>query len=155
MTRIDWSSPVNPLVRAAKVRAASVTSYTRPAEIDTLKSTADHRAIIGFTPTDRMADPTDPPVRVQAGADRGIDILLFIVVLASAAAARLRRLASPGYSVDELWTADLGVGRGSMHLHLPLNAMVSPPPPDLFRINDAPPWWHVWTHMECTHPPLY
>ncbi|HSV15030.1 MAG TPA: glycosyltransferase family 39 protein [Tepidisphaeraceae bacterium] len=102
-----------------------------------------------------MADPTDPPLRVQAAGMRAVDLVLIVVVLSIAAAVRLSWLGSPGYSVDELWTAELAVGRGSTHLHLPLNVLVPPPPPDLFRISDAPPWWHVWTHMECTHPPLY
>jgi hypothetical protein len=75
------------------------------------------------------------------------------MVMLLAGAVRWPHLGQRGYILDELWTAESASGRGSAHLHLPKNTLLNPP--DLMGLSSAPPWWHVWTHMECTHPPLY
>jgi hypothetical protein len=81
--------------------------------------------------------------------------LMLLIVLVLAAAVRVPQLDWRGYFLDELWTTELAAGRGSVHLNLPFNRLMPAPPPDVYELNGAPPWWHVWTHMECTHPPLY
>lgn len=57
------------------------------------------------------------------------------------------------YVLDELWTVEITQGRGSLHQHLPLNQIISTPP--FYSLDNALPWWNLWTHMEITHPPLY
>src|SRR5439155_5899235 len=59
-----------------------------------------------------------------------------------------------GFFLDEMWSAELASGRGSAHLHLPDNTLLSPPP-ELYSLTDAPPWWRVWTTVDVPHPPLY
>ena len=79
---------------------------------------------------------------------------MLAVVLAVAAGVRLSGLGGPGYTNDEYWKAELADGRGSVHLHLPLDRVMDHPP-DPFDRRAAAAGWHVWTHMEATHPPLY
>jgi uncharacterized membrane protein len=85
--------------------------------------------------------------------DKKARAVLALVILLLAAVVRIPNLGSAPYVLDELWTAELASGRGSPHLHLPANVALKPP--EFFALASAPPWWSVWTHMECTHPPLY
>ncbi len=80
--------------------------------------------------------------------------ILCVGVMLLAAAVRIPGIGQYGYFTDELWTSELACGRGSVHLNLPFD-VVATHPPNLFDLKTAPPWWSVWTHMECTHPPLY
>ncbi len=112
----------------------------------------------GGRPTMPGLTAVDPPpaalVRVATGPGRGWARWFWPAVLVVAAVAvRAPHLAAHGYTVDELWTAELAVGRGSPHAALPLDRVVPAPP--LTRPPDPPPAWRVWSHMGATHPPLY
>jgi hypothetical protein len=98
--------------------------------------------------------PLSNPLQDPAAAGRWrVDLPIVLLLLILASLVRLPWLADHGYQLDELWTAELATGRGSAHQHLPTDTLLQPV--DVFRLDDAPPCWHVWTHMECTHPPLY
>ncbi len=57
--------------------------------------------------------------------------------------------------LDELWTMELTTGRGSAHLSIPFDQLVSPAPRTT-QLIDAPPLRAVWSHMDsAAHPPLY
>jgi hypothetical protein len=79
--------------------------------------------------------------------------IALLAVLLLALGVRVWHLGQNGYTVDEMWAVEIATGRGSLHLHMPLNQLTAAP--DLYRLADAPPWWRVWTHMEVTHPPLH
>jgi uncharacterized membrane protein len=98
--------------------------------------------------------PTElPPKSPSRQRDLALLALLGIVVLT--AALRIYRISDAAFELDELWTAELSTGRGSVHLHLPSNTLMDRPPP-ISRLQGAPGWWTVWTSMEdVTHPPLY
>ncbi len=97
-----------------------------------------------------MAGPAASLPAVRRRSD-GVGLLLVLVI---AAAVRFPGLGRAGYTIDEYWKAELAGGRGSTHLHVPVDAVLRPPP-DPFDLHDAGPWWRVWSNMECTHPPLY
>jgi uncharacterized membrane protein len=105
--------------------------------------------------TRSITEPTPLPAPVQGKptGERGT-LLLGVCIVLLALAVRVPQLGSRGYLLDELWTAELASARGSAHLHLPADQLLMPAP-ELFHLDTAPPWWRVWTHMECTHPPLY
>lgn len=65
----------------------------------------------------------------------------------------LYRLDSKPYVLDEMWTVEITLGRGSLHRHIPLNQIIEAPP--FYSLEQALPWWNLWTHIEITHPPLY
>jgi uncharacterized membrane protein len=68
---------------------------------------------------------------------------------------RLYGLSDHDYWLDEFWTAELSTGRGSVHLSIPTNTIIDPPPLTTTLAN-APPPTKVWTTMQdATHPPLY
>ena len=78
-----------------------------------------------------------------------------LAVLLLAAALRVWPLTTYDFWLDEFWTVELSTGRGSVHLDLPLDAVIDPPP-QTTQLDTAPPWHSVWTSMErVTHPPLY
>lgn len=95
--------------------------------------------------------PPQPTSPTRASARPTLLWLALILVLT--AALRFPALGRRGYLLDEAWTAEIATGRGSLHLALPVGAVR--PPPKLFDLHNAPPWWSVWTHMQVTHPPLY
>jgi hypothetical protein len=102
-----------------------------------------------------ISEPTPLPALVQGNQSGGRrTLLLGVCIVLLALAVRVPQLGSRGYLLDELWTAELASARGSAHLHLPDNQLLMPAP-ELFHLSTAPPWWRVWTRMECTHPPLY
>jgi uncharacterized membrane protein len=82
-------------------------------------------------------------------------LLICLLLVVIAAALRIPSLASRGYSLDEVWTAEIASGHGSIHLNLPHNVVL--PMPEFFNLGTKAdvPWWHIWMKMECTHPPLY
>ena len=81
-------------------------------------------------------------------------LLPLAAVLALAAAVRVPHLGRHGYELDEMWTAEVSLGRGSPHVDLPTDRLLWPAP-ELCRLTAAAPAWQVWSHMAITHPPLY
>ncbi len=76
---------------------------------------------------------------------------LLIVLLAFAV--RVPHVGRLGFELDEVSALELASARGQDHKALPTNVVFEGP--ELTRLAGAPPWWHIWTRMECTHPPLY
>jgi len=77
------------------------------------------------------------------------------LILLIASSLRLYGLSDHDYWLDEFWTAELSTGRGSVHLNIPTNTIIDPPPPTTTLAN-APGPTKVWTTMQdATHPPLY
>ena len=82
-------------------------------------------------------------------------LLVLALILFFALALRLHQLAEPSLWLDEILTVQLSTGRGYAHLDFPQDQLV-PPPPDLIGLNDAPPFWRIWTTLDRdVHPPLY
>lgn len=76
-------------------------------------------------------------------------ILLLAVIL------RVRNIHAYDFWLDEFWTVELSTGRGSVHLDVPHDTILDPPPKTT-QLADAPHWYTVWTGMDrVTHPPLY
>jgi hypothetical protein len=89
---------------------------------------------------DRSAELTD-----AAQPSRRTAVVSLCIILLIAAILRLHDLTSHAYMLDEDWSLEIATGRGSVHQHLPTDQILSPPP--YFSLNDAPPWWHIWSHM--------
>jgi uncharacterized membrane protein len=86
---------------------------------------------------------------------RALGWALPLLAVVLAACVRLPHLGRHGYDLDEAWTAEVSRGAGSPHATLPTDRLLSPAP-NLTRLTaDAPPFWHVWTHLAITQPPLY
>ncbi len=67
---------------------------------------------------------------------------------------RLRGLGRFGSWRDEYWGLYLATGRGDALFQIPLQTLLTDPPPMGFA--GAPHWWHVWTGLgSVTHPPAY
>lgn len=82
-----------------------------------------------------------------------IALLALIVIVASGV--RFALIGAPVYELDEYWHAELSTGRGSAQNHQPKNVLFDPGP-RVTSLNDAPPFYRVWSHMDDTvHPPLY
>jgi hypothetical protein len=76
-------------------------------------------------------------------------------ILLLAALVRLHNVKTIPLSNDELGTMEVAAGRGVLHLTLPRNAILTPPPPDA-TLKDAEPIWHIPSAMrDDVHPPLY
>lgn len=57
--------------------------------------------------------------------------------------------------MDEIWSIEMAMGRGSVHDNLPMN-VIRTDQPDFTSEAQAGPWWGILTHMGgVTHPPLY
>jgi hypothetical protein len=68
---------------------------------------------------------------------------------------RLHDLTRQSLSNDELGTMETAAGRGQIHLTLPRNALLAPPP-GITTLAHAPPIWNVPISMQSdVHPPLY
>jgi 4-amino-4-deoxy-L-arabinose transferase-like glycosyltransferase len=77
------------------------------------------------------------------------------LILLLAASLRLYGISDRNYWLDEFWTAELSTGRGSVHLNIPTNTIIDPPPATTSLVN-APRATKVWSTMQdATHPPLY
>jgi uncharacterized membrane protein len=79
--------------------------------------------------------------------------LSFVMVLA--AFFRFYDIGGSSLWVDELWSIEMSVGRGSVHDHLPTGeiqtAQVNPT-----SLQNAPPWSHIWNSLDgVTTAPLY
>jgi hypothetical protein len=105
--------------------------------------------------------PVERPVEPSAVALPDDDriarwqLAALLCILLLAAAARLHRIGEFSLWLDEIWTIETATGRGSPHLHLPEQVIVSAAP-DLTSPEGGQPWWRIWTSMrDMTHPPLY
>jgi hypothetical protein len=95
-----------------------------------------------------MDTPASAPPKPRYANEWVLICLLLLTV-----ALREPYLQHPGFTLDEIWTAEVTGGRGSMHLRLPVNV---PLDTHQLRAFSAPaPWPGIWTHMDLTHPPLY
>ena len=82
-------------------------------------------------------------------------LAVVIGILLIAAAVRVYGMNEPSLWLDEIWTIETATGRGSPHTVMPQGVILSPAP-QFLSLDDAPPWWRIWTGMrEMTHPPLY
>lgn len=81
--------------------------------------------------------------------------LILSAILLLAAALRFDGLGRQRLSIDELGTMETAAGRGQLHLILPRNQLLSPPPV-VTRLAGAPPVWNVAPMMAAdVHPALY
>jgi hypothetical protein len=81
-------------------------------------------------------------------------IALSLIVI-TAAALRLHALTRYSLSYDELGTLETVAGRGQIHLTIPHNVLLSPPP-RVTTERDAAPAWRIPLVMRSdVHPPLY
>jgi uncharacterized membrane protein len=80
---------------------------------------------------------------------------ILAAIIALAAALRFHDLTKVGLWPDEFWSSvHLATGRGTEIFDLPRGVLLDPPPETLLQ--DAPPWWHIWTGLHgIIHPPLY
>jgi len=74
--------------------------------------------------------------------------LPLVLILLLAGALRLYGIADHDYWLDEFLTAELSTGRGSVHLNIPPNTIIDPPPAttSLADPGVSPPHsprWHV------------
>ncbi|MDP9174997.1 MAG: glycosyltransferase family 39 protein [Planctomycetota bacterium] len=85
---------------------------------------------------------------------RGTLIALAFIVLV-AALLRFAQISGPSLWLDEIWSIEMAMGRGSLHDLLP-DGIIRRDQPNLTSLAAAAPWWNVWTHCNnIIHPPLY
>ncbi|MGA2442997.1 MAG: hypothetical protein ABSH08_18750, partial [Tepidisphaeraceae bacterium] len=83
------------------------------------------------------------------------ELAILSAVLLVAAFFRLAQISAPSLWMDEIWSVEMAMGRGSLHDHLPPN-VIHYDQPLLTGIDNAAPWWSICTHLSgVTHPPLY
>jgi len=76
-------------------------------------------------------------------------------IVAIALSARVYSLGKQALFLDEFWNLELATGRGSLHLRLPSENLLTGVPRTT-SLHGAPPWTAVWSNMDhVTHPPLY
>src|SRR5580658_4312834 len=93
-----------------------------------------------------MIEPPSPTRRQS--------VLLFLI-LAVAAFVRFYRIAAPSLWMDEIWSIEMAMGRGSAHDNLPTD-VIRTDQPNFTSPAEAAPWWSILTHLSgVTHPPLY
>lgn len=81
--------------------------------------------------------------------------VIFLAIFALALGLRLYQLGSTSLWHDEVWGLEMSLGRDARQTELSTTAVL-PNPPDLVGMEEAAPWWKIWTHMRIdTHPPLY
>src|SRR5438552_3225098 len=99
---------------------------------------------------------SDPAVAQSRPVTRPILIgLALLGIVAVALGTRLMHLDSQSLFLDEFWYLELATGRGSLHLRLPSETLLSGIPRTTSLANAAP-WTAVLTNMDhVTHPPLY
>ena len=107
----------------------------------------------GTTP-DAPESGAAAPDADDVSARMGLTVLALVLLLA--AAVRLIGIDSKSLWGDELWTISASVGR-SIHGNLPADTVIDPPIARITRLEDAVPWWQVFTDFDnnLTQPPLY
>lgn len=81
-------------------------------------------------------------------------LVALLGILLVAATARLHGIGEFSLWLDEIRTIETATGRGSSHMHLPEQVIVSPAP-DLTSLDGGQPWWRIWSMRDMSHPPLY
>ncbi|HEY1922385.1 MAG TPA: glycosyltransferase family 39 protein [Tepidisphaeraceae bacterium] len=82
-------------------------------------------------------------------------LILLGLILLAAAFFRFDQITSPSLWMDEIWSIEMAMGRGSVHDHLP-TGIIHDDQPNLTSLSAAAPWWSICTHLGgVTHPPLY
>ena len=100
-----------------------------------------------------MIDSPHLPARFPSLASRQISVLALILI--AGACIRFYHISGPSLWMDEIWSIEMAMGRGSLHDHLPSN-IIRYDQPDLTGLAAAGPWWSICTHLGgVTHPPLY
>jgi uncharacterized membrane protein len=104
-----------------------------------------------------QAPPIPKPAAYSAweqGVSRN-QIVALGVILAVAGFFRFDQLTTPSLWVDEIWSIEMSMGRGSAHDHIEGN-VVHFDQIDLTSPAIAPPWWKIWAGMTgVPYPPLY
>jgi 4-amino-4-deoxy-L-arabinose transferase-like glycosyltransferase len=95
----------------------------------------------------------NPQSKIGGPRHWAFSILPALLIALLAFAVRVPHVGRLGFELDEASTLELSSGRGQSHKSLPVNIVFQAP--QLWSLAGAPPWWRVWTRMECTHPPLY
>jgi uncharacterized membrane protein len=77
------------------------------------------------------------------------------LILIVAAAVRVYGIGDACYWKDEFNSLEVSTGRGLLDTALPVNVKIDAPPA-LTTLEQAPPWWRLWTSLDRdNHPPLY
>jgi hypothetical protein len=76
-------------------------------------------------------------------------------ILCVGAFLRFYQIASTSMWMDEIWSIEMSLGRGSVHDHLP-TGVIQTSQVELTSLSDAQPWWHIWNSLTgVTTAPLY
>jgi uncharacterized membrane protein len=82
-------------------------------------------------------------------------LIALAVVLIVGAVFRFVRISQPSLWMDEIWSIEMAMGRGSAHDNLPTD-VIRTDQPNFTSPAEAAPWWSILTHLSgVTHPPLY
>jgi hypothetical protein len=91
----------------------------------------------------------------EAFNSRIVQWATLLIVLLIGAGFRIAKAATDTLTFDEMWHLELSTGRGSEHVDLPTDVLISDAP-DVTSLSGARPWYSVWTHMSgVVHPPLF
>jgi uncharacterized membrane protein len=91
----------------------------------------------------------------RAGRVTRGQIILLAIILLVGGLLRFNRIADTSLWMDEIWSVELAMGRGSVHDQLP-SCVVQHEQIDLTDLASAPGWWNIWPRLGgITHPPLY
>ena len=94
-----------------------------------------------------MNEPPPLPTRRQ--------LAVLSVILLAAAFLRFDQICAPSLWMDEIWSIEMAMGRGSVHDHPPIG-IVRADPLRFTDLSTAAPWPQIWTHLDgYPHPPLY
>src|SRR5947207_2132702 len=77
------------------------------------------------------------------------------LILIVAAAVRVYGIGDACYWKDEFNSLEVSTGRGLLDMALAVNVELDDPPA-LTTLENAPPWWRIWTSLDRdNHPPIY
>jgi uncharacterized membrane protein len=80
---------------------------------------------------------------------------LLLAILAVGAVLRFCRIDATSLWLDEIWSIEMAIGRGSVHDTFP-DGVIRYDQPELTALRNAAPLWHVWNDLRIVaHPPLY
>src|SRR5256885_15757517 len=81
--------------------------------------------------------------------------IVLIAILVLGGALRFERASYGSLTFDEQWHLELSTGRGSPHVRLPEDQLISDAPA-VTSLGNAPPAWAGGAHMDrVVHPPLF
>jgi mannosyltransferase len=82
-------------------------------------------------------------------------VIALALIFAAGALLRFYQITRPSLWMDEIWSVEMAMGRGSLHDHLQAN-VIEHAPARLTDLAAAAPWWNICTRLGgVTHPPLY